>query len=150
MPVAETFKTKTPELPTPAPADIYQLQLLDVTSQVQLNPFTKENEERLVWDFAIVDEGEHRGKKVRAWTANKWFTKANKKSKYFALGEAMLAGYGVKADLKYGETLSPNSLIGKQVRATLSDVRTDSAAYNKIEMFMPIKEEKPGLTLKPE
>lgn len=145
MPV-DNFTAKIPELPDPLPEDIYQVQVTDVTMDIQTSPFTGEQGERLTWYLHILDEGEYRGRQILAWTANKWFVnpKTGIKSTLFALAEGVFGGYGTKVDMDFGVSFNPNDLIGKQVRITVKQLdKGNGKTTPKIAGYMPIKKELP-------
>lgn len=139
MPVDQQFQTKAPELPKPAPQDVYQVQLKDVNQEV--NSFS--GKEQLAWNLVILDEGEWRGRFLKVWTNNSWFVnpKSSLKSAYYALVEATLGGYGTQVDNEFGMSFNPNDIIGKQVRVTLTIVEKNGRQLNKVTSYMPIKQE---------
>jgi hypothetical protein len=157
---------------TPLPDDMYQVELLDVTSErrptydTRLSPDDqKEYETVLNFQFTVLDEGEVEGKQLRG--RNIWqnfvpsylyISSKHGKNALYQIVEA-LTGQAVTPEQEaYGITGKIlNALIGSQCRVVTRKKTKGDKTFNNIDSFMPVKaplgsltaEEKEAAKVKP-
>lgn len=140
MPLPPNFKLPKPEQIKPLPDDTYQVVIKDISTTEGKNFNTGEPETQLEFTFQVLDEGEHHGKILKKWVTPKYAPQKGNKQ------ESNLHAIVVKT-LKREPTpddLHLHDLFGKQLRVVVSTY-TSNAGFlrNKIEGYLPIKEELP-------
>lgn len=128
------------------PVDVFQFELLDIDKKMQTKYQSTEEEEVLVFTFAVVEEGEHYGRRM-------WQYATPKLSKYKGGSNLYKTLVGLRGGVPFTdeECATPevtcsddalNSLIGKQVRISVGQKpKKDGTLKNTIESYLPIKEE---------
>lgn len=126
----------------PLPADVYQVQIIDVDEREGVKYGTQDEKVMQFMFKTQVVEGEQKGKGLVVFTSESWFDggKNSKPSKLFNLIRTIYSFYKDKkiADMQVITDKDINGLVGKQIRLT---VETTDAGKNKVAGFLPIKEE---------
>jgi len=131
------------------PVDVYQVELVDVSIKTQTKYQSTEEEDVFVFDFAVIEEGEHYGRHMWQYCAQK-LSKYNGGSNLYKV----LVGLNGGKDLSQEAFESPevtladdaiNALIGKQVRISVGQkAKQDKTMKNIIEAYLPVKTELPA------
>jgi len=133
------------------PKDVYQVELLDIENKTEPGYQTSELEDKLVFVFAVIEDGENYGR--RQW--KNCTTKLSKFKGGSNLYKTLVGLNGGKeftdAQVASPETIASddvlNALIGKQVRLSIGIVekQTKKGEFkNVIESFLPIKSKLPA------
>lgn len=156
MPVSSTTKFIMPERKDydALPADMYQVQITDISEKL-MPPFGKpfdipdeEKETFINFEFTILDEGEHRGRKL--WKAvrpvpptppesNKF-----KPSWMYRIVSAVSGGMTYSSGIDWGAE-ETNAMIGKQLRVTVTRTEKGEKAYNNITEVLSAKTSLPPI-----
>ncbi len=148
MPVNEEINANTSSgnFP-PIPTDVYQVEIKDVSTVKSKKYQSTEEQTQLNFKFVILDEGEHRGRFLQAWTTLTWFSGGGQRSpsKLYLLIKSVHDFYykdkksGVSAVAEWTADMITsaviNDLIGKQLRVSSSEIPTGG----KVTAFMPVK-----------
>lgn len=132
------------------PKDVYHTELIDIDQVVQKKWQSEEEEEKLIFIFAVIEKGEHYGRQLRQY-CTLTLSKYNGGSNLYKV----LVGLngGKELDDKVFENPSValsddnlNALIGKQVRLSVGEkLKSDKVSKkNVIDAFLPVKEELPA------
>jgi hypothetical protein len=130
----------------PIPADLYQVQILDVNEVEGTAYMSTKKIMQFQFKLAIV-EGEFKDRVLFLWTSQTWFSgsegKATKPSKLFTLIKTINSYYYKDintADIEEITEKEINNLIEKQIRITVEITDNNK---NKIISMTPIKKEIP-------
>ena len=128
------------EITDQIPADVYQIQVSDITEVDGTDYNTKEPKKQLKF-YGIIVDGDEVGKKISFFTSHSWFNggKNSKPSKLFNLVKTVYSYYkkDVKvADLPLISVEEVNGLVGKQLRVT---TEVNEKGWPKVTSFTPIK-----------
>lgn len=128
----------------PLPTDVYQCELLDVEYKEQKAWKSEDMEDVLVFTFAVIEEGEHYGRRL-------WQYAKPKLSKFKGGSNLykVLVGLNGGKQLTDEECAMPevvcsddalNDLIGKQVRLSVGQKeKQDKSIKNFVESYLPVK-----------
>lgn len=128
----------------PLPNDVYQFQVVDVTESLKASYNDPEEvEPALKFVLRCIEEGPYYGSFQWVEPTVK-LVGGNKPSKLYSFLQALGHEFSKEQCTKQDEVLTGefiNSLIGEQVRLTLSIVKKDGdmVGRNKIEGFLPVK-----------
>lgn len=131
------------------PKDVYQAELLDIDQKMQNKYQSDEQEEVLVFQFVILEKGDHYGRQMWKYCTPK-LSKYNGGSNLYKVLVGLNGGKELSDDAFENPhvTLSDeklNALIGKQVRLSVGQkAKQDKTMKNVIDAFLPVKEELPA------
>lgn len=130
---------------TVLPKDVYQCELIDIKLETQKKYQSEETEDVLCFVFTVLEQGEHYGRQLRQYAAQK-LSKYNGGSNLYKVLVGLNGGKDLTDEqmknIPGDEEL--NALIGKQVRLSVGQKeKQDKTMKNIIESFLPIKEALP-------
>lgn len=151
MPVSPNVKFETPERKVydAIPGDVYQVQITDITEKLMPpygKPFDIPDEEKetfVNFEFTILDEGEYRGRKQ--WKAVRPVPPTPPEDTKFKpswMYRIVSAVNGMPMTYAGGidwNADSTNSMIGKQLRVTVTKTDKGEKSYNNITEVLPAK-----------
>lgn len=129
---------------SPLPADVYQVQIVDVEEREGTKYQSSEKITQLLFKTKVVEEGEFKNRSLGIFVTPKWFAggKNASPSKMFNLFKAVYSFYKkevniAELDAEFIGLSEINGLIGKQLRLT---VQVNAGNKNKIDSMMQIKQ----------
>ena len=157
MPLNEPLKIerKKAEIYPPLPKDIYQVELLDINSELRPTYDTRnspkevqEFETVLNFQFTILDHRELRGRNIWAnfIPSYLYVSKKNGKNKLFKIIEALVGHELTQAEEAKADNIFLTSLIGNQVRLSVGPVTKGDRTYDNISDFIPAYDKLVSLT----
>ena len=130
---------------TPLPKDVYTFQVLDIETKEGTKFQSDEVEEKLVFKFVCLDEGELYGRQIYKYVSQKLVGGGKPSSLYTRLAGLTGHLYSKEECKKASEIINVdflNSLIGKHVRLSIGQkAREDGSTVNTVESYLPLKKE---------
>jgi hypothetical protein len=144
-------KEESKEYP-PVPEDIYQVELLDITSKWQDKYKAEGKELKFSFQFTILAGKDKQGESLRG--RNIWrnfvptylYEGKNGKNLLYQILEAILGHELTPEEEAKLDSDFLNSLIGKQCRVLIKNKITDKATYSNIENLLKANEQLDPLT----
>jgi hypothetical protein len=134
-------KEESKEYP-PVPEDIYQVELLDITSKWANKYKSEEKEKQFSFQFTILAGKDKDGQNLRGRNIWKNFVKTylyegpKGKNSLWQIIEAIIGHDLTREEEAKLDSDFLNSLIGKQCRVLIKNKTTEKATYSNIENFL--------------
>lgn len=145
-----TMEWKEAKTYDPIPADVYQVELVDITLKTALSYDKTRDEKVMDFQFTLLEgkdgEKELRGRNVwRNFVPTFFYSGRKGDNVAMQIAQAFIGRKLTMEDVNWSAK-EWNSLIGKQCRVVIENTTKDDKTYSNIKSFLPARGVLPALT----